>query len=188
MGLRNRTDRFGPAAKTFHWLTFALLLASFGIGLTMVDLPLSPRKLEVFSWHKWVGVTVFLVTVVRLGWRLADPPPPPVAMPAWQRAASKVSHGLLYAVLLVMPVSGWVMSSALGLKTVYLGLVPLPDLVAPDRAFGEQLIHVHGTLATVLLILFAIHVAAAFHHHVVAKDDVLRRMVPFAKPRLGDPE
>ena len=186
MRLGNGADRYGTVAKTLHWLTFALLVGSFGIGLSMVDLPLSPAKLQVYSWHKWVGVTVFLVTLVRLGWRLADPPPPlPDAVPGWQRGAARLSHAALYTVLIAMPISGWVMSSALGLRTVYLGLVPLPDLVSPDRALGETLIEVHHAFASVLLVLVAIHVAAAFHHHFAARDDVLRRMVPFLMPR-GD--
>lgn len=187
MHLRNGSDRFGALAKTFHWATFLLLLGSFGIGLTMVDLPLGPRKLQAYSWHKWVGVTVFLVTVLRLGWRLADPPPPlPDSMPAWQKLAARLSHAGLYTVLLIMPISGWVTSSALGLKTVYLGLVPLPDLVAADRALGDSLTLVHNLLAIVLVALFAIHVGAALYHHLVLKDDVARRMVPFMAPRAGD--
>lgn len=188
MRLGNGAQRYGPIAKTLHWLTFLLLLGSFGIGLTMVDLPLSPRKLQVYSWHKWVGVTVFLVTLLRLGWRLADPPPPlPETMPHWQRIASRLTHAGLYAVLFVMPVSGWTMSSALGLKTVYLGLVPLPDLVAPDRALGEALIQLHNVLGLLLAALIALHVAAALHHHLIVKDDILRRMVPFMAARRGMP-
>lgn len=186
MRLGNGPDRFGAVAKAFHWLTFALLLGSFGIGLSMVGLPLSPNKLQVYSWHKWVGVTVFLVTLVRLGWRLADPPPTlPATMPDWQRLGARISHGALYAVLIAMPISGWTMSSAKGLQTVYLGLVPLPDLVAPDRALGETLVLVHNGFAVVLALLIALHVATALHHHFAARDDVLRRMVPFLMPRDG---
>jgi cytochrome b561 len=182
----NASDRFGALAQAFHWVTFLLLLGSFGIGLTMVDMPLGPRKLQVFSWHKWVGVTVFLITVLRLGWRLLNPPSPyPKSMPDWQRRAARLSHAGLYTVLLVMPVSGWVMSSALGLSTVYLGLVPLPDLVAPDRALGETLISVHAVLGVALAMLFAVHVSAAIYHHIVLRDDVALRMLPFTLPGRG---
>ncbi len=188
MRFGNGADRYGPVAKTLHWLTFALLLASFSIGVSMVEMPLSPAKLQVYSWHKWVGVTVFLVTLARLGWRLANPPPPlPSTVPGWQRGAARLSHGALYAVLIAMPISGWTMSSALGVQTVYLGLVPLPDLVAPDRALGETLVEVHHTFALVLFVLIAIHVAAALYHHFAARDDVLRRMAPFLAPRGGPP-
>jgi cytochrome b561 len=187
MQFRNGSDRFGTLAKVLHWATFLLLLGSFGIGLTMVDLPLSPRKLQVYSWHKWVGVTVFLIAILRLGWRYVSPPPPfPASMPRWQIVAARMSHAGLYGLLLVMPVSGWLMSSALGLKTVYLGLVPLPDLLAPDRALGQALIYVHNAFGAMLATLIGIHVAAALYHHFVLRDDIARRMLPFMKPRQGN--
>jgi len=152
----------------------------------MIELPLSPRKLQVYSWHKWVGVTVFLITVLRLGWRLARPAPPfPESMPAWQKSAARASHAGLYGLLLIMPNSGWVMSSALGLSTVYFGLVPLPDLVRPDRELGHSLSQFHGLLGLALAILIGIHIAAACYHHFVLRDDVATRMQPFTKPSWG---
>ena len=72
MFFRNTSERFGFVAKTFHWLTLALLIGSFTLALTMIDLPLGPRKLQFYSWHKWFGVTVFLMTILRLGWRLLN--------------------------------------------------------------------------------------------------------------------
>jgi cytochrome b561 len=186
MRFRNGSDRFGTLARVLHWVTFLLLLASFGIGLTMVDLPLGPRKLQVYSWHKWVGVTVFLITILRVGWRCASPPPPfPGSMPGWQTVAAQLSHAGLYVLLLIMPISGWVMSSALGLSTAYFGLVPLPDLVAPNRELGQALIFLHNLLGLALAILISIHIVAALYHHFVLKDDIARRMLPFIKPK-GD--
>jgi cytochrome b561 len=183
----NGVERYGAVAKTFHWATFLLLLGSFGIGLSMTGMPLGPAKLQAYSWHKWVGVTVFLVTLLRFGWRCLHPAPPlPASMPGWQRLAAHLSHGALYTLLVVLPVTGWLMSSALGIPTVYLGLVPLPDLVAPDRSLGESLVHLHHTLAFMLAILIGIHVAAAAYHHFVQKDDVARRMLPFMTPTGGD--
>jgi len=187
MGVRNEWDRFGTLAKTFHWATFLLLLGSFGIGLTMVELPLGVRKLQAYSWHKWVGVTVFLVTVLRLGWRLANPPPPfPHSMPTWQWVAARLSHAGLYGLLLVMPVSGWLMSSALGLSTVYFGLVPLPDLVASNRELGQSLVYLHNLLGVMLATLIGIHIGAALYHHFILRDDIARRMLPFMKPKEGN--
>jgi cytochrome b561 len=107
-------------------------------------------------------------------------------MPGWQRLAAHLSHGALYTLLVVLPVTGWLMSSALGIPTVYLGLVPLPDLVAPDRPLGESLVRLHHTLAFLFAILIGIHVAAAVYHHFVQKDDVARRMLPFMTPTGGD--
>jgi cytochrome b561 len=178
------SDRFGTIAKVLHWTTFLLLLGSFGLGLSMVGLPLSPRKLEVYSWHKWVGVTVFLVTLLRL--RLHPAPPYPAARPAWQKVGARLSHGTLYGLLLVMPISGWVMSSALGISTVYLGLLPLPDPVAPDRELGQSLILVHNVLGLALAALIALHIAAAIYHHFVLRDEIMRRMMPFMTAGGGD--
>lgn len=177
---RHAPDRFGPLAKTFHWLTLLLLIGSFSIALSMTAMPLSPRKLELYSWHKWVGVTIFLLTVLRLGWRLAaGVPPPPATSPPWQRRLASLSHGALYAILIVMPLTGWIMSSALNLPLVYLGLIHVPSPFGVDRALGEALKTVHFSLAVTLLALVAVHILAALYHHIVLHDDVLRRMLPW---------
>jgi cytochrome b561 len=178
--LRNTPDRFGLVARAFHWLTLLLLIGSFTLGLSMVNMPLSPRKLEFYSWHKWVGVTVLLLVILRLAWRLANPVPvQPATVPAWQRRAAAVSHAALYTVLIVMPVTGWIMSSALNLPVVYLGLIHIPSPFGVDRALGEAMKLVHFGLALTLLVLVMIHVLAALYHHFVLRDNVLRRMLPW---------
>ena len=150
----------------------------------MVDLQLSPAKLKLYSWHKWIGVSIFLLVVLRALWRLTHPVPSvPVATPRWQRVAAVATHLLLYLLLIVIPLSGWLMSSALGVQTVYLGVLPLPDLLGKDKALGEQLKLVHETLNWTLAVLVAVHIAAALRHHFVDRDDVLHRMVPFIRPR-----
>ena len=81
----------------------AIVVAGFTLGVSMVDLPLSPRKLQWYAWHKWIGITVFLLTSARLLWRQVRPPPPQVAMPEWQRRAALAAHRLMYALLLLIP-------------------------------------------------------------------------------------
>lgn len=180
MLMRNTAERFGLVAKTLHWLTLALLIAAFTLAVSMVDMPFSPRKLEFYSWHKWVGVTIFLVVLLRLGWRVANPVPrQPSGMPRWQQRLAGLSHAALYAILIVMPVSGWIMSSALNLPVVYLGLVHIPSPFGVDRALGEAMKVVHLSLAVALLVLVTIHALAALYHHLVLRDDVLRRMLPW---------
>jgi cytochrome b561 len=187
MLIRNSAERFGLVAKTLHWLTLALLIAAFALAVSMVNMPFSPRKLEFYSWHKWVGVTIFLVVLLRLGWRLANlVPPQPASIPQWQRRLAGLSHATLYAILIVMPVTGWIMSSALNLPVVYLGLVHIPSPFGVDRALGEAMKVVHLSLAVALLVLVTIHVLAALYHHFVLRDDVLRRMLPWpARLRTG---
>ena len=190
--IRSRANENPPMAPTstaytrtaiaLHWLAGALILCGFTLGLLLKDLPISPPTLRLVAYHKWIGITVFLLAVVRLGWRWAHPAPPPVAMPEWQRRAAAATHALLYVLMLVIPLSGWVYSSASGVQVVYLGLVPLPDLVSKDKALAAVLKAVHVTLNYGLLALVCVHAGAAIKHHWVDRDDVLRRMLPF-RPR-----
>jgi cytochrome b561 len=175
--------RYSNGAIALHWLTAALIVANLLLGLSMVPLPISPRKLQWYQWHKWVGITVFLFTCLRLGWRSVNPAPPPVPMPEWQRRAAAWSHLLLYILLLAIPVSGWLYSSSTGVQVVYLGLVPLPDLVPNDKALAHVLQAVHVSLNFFLFALVCVHSAAALKHHYVDRDYSLKRMLPGAKSK-----
>lgn len=165
-------------AIALHWLVAVLILCSFALGLYMVELKLSPTKLKLYSWHKWLGVTIWLLIVVRLAWRLTHKPPPMPAMPAWQRIAASITHVALYLLVLTIPISGWLFSSASGFPVVYLGVLQLPDLVAKDKALAEVLKEVHGTLNWLMLTLVIVHVGAALKHHLIDRDSVLHRMLP----------
>ncbi|MBI5329072.1 MAG: cytochrome b [Betaproteobacteria bacterium] len=169
-------------AIVLHWLIALLICVALPMGLAMQELALSPLKLKLYAWHKWLGVTVFLLAVLRVLWRATHAAPPePETMPPWQRTAARLAHGALYALLLLIPLSGWLMSSAKGFQTVYLGVLPLPDLLAKDEALGKLLALVHEQLNHVLLALVIVHVAAAVKHHRVDRDDVLVRMLPWLK-------
>ncbi len=177
-------DRYGTTAIALHWLIFTLIACGFALGVYMVDLPLSPQKLKYFAWHKWIGVAVFAMAVVRLGWRLAHPAPElPATMSIWQQRAATANLVLLYVLILAIPLIGWLYSSATGVPTVFLRLAQLPDLLAKDEALAELLRFVHVMLNYTLLMLVIIHVAAALKHHLVDRDDVLVRMLPFGKLR-----
>ena len=174
---------YHPLSKTLHW---AMALAIFGLlalGFVMSDMPLSPEKLQYFSWHKWAGVTIFMLVWVRLIWRLISPPPAyPDSMPLNVQRLAHAGHIALYAFMLIIPISGWLMSSAKGVPTVWFGIVPLPDLISKDKALGHLLEEVHETLSWIMVTLIAGHVLAALKHHLIDRDDTLRRMVPFTKP------
>jgi len=176
--------RYTSVAITLHWLIATVILCTFLLGQYMTGLEVSPAKLKLYSYHKWIGVTIFLLVLIRLGWRLLHrPPPPPAAMPAWQHSAANIVHFLLYALTLTIPVSGWLMSSASGFQVVYLGQFPIPDLLPKDKNMAEQLKHLHEALNWLMLALVALHAAAALKHHMLDRDDVLRRMLPFLKQR-----
>jgi cytochrome b561 len=175
----NKNQRYGPTAVALHWLTALLLVAGATLGLSMVDLPLGRQKLQWYAWHKWIGITVFLLTCARLTWRVGHPAPVPLeSIPGWQRDAAWIAHAALYALLLLIPLSGWLYSSAAGVQVVYLGLLPLPDLVAKDKALAAALRATHVALNLTLLGLVCVHSAAALWHHFVDRDAVLKRMLP----------
>lgn len=172
--------RYTRTAIALHWLTALLIVVLLPLGIYMADLALSPLKLKLISYHKWLGVTVFLLLLLRLGWRLGHVPPPlPDSMPLWQRQAAHGLHHLMYLLLFAIPLSGWLMSSAKGFQTVYLGLLPLPDLISKDKALGDVLGQVHETLNMTLLVLLLAHVGAALKHHYIERDGILARMLPF---------
>ncbi|MDD2721957.1 MAG: cytochrome b [Gallionella sp.] len=171
-------------AIRLHWLIFLLIFAAFALGLYMEDLPLSPDKLILFNYHKWMGITVLLLAVLRLMWRLTHRPPElPGAMVGWERFAAHAMHYLLYALIFAVPLSGWLMSSAKGFQTVWFGVLPLPDLVGKDKELGKQLAELHEFVNYTMLALVVVHVAAALKHHFIVKDDILTRMVPFLRKK-----
>ena len=174
-------DRYGMPAIALHWVTALLIVCGFTLGVSMVDLPLSRQKLQWYAWHKWIGITVFLLACARLLWRLGHPAPEPPAMPAWQKRAAAWTQGALYLLIIAIPISGWLYSSATGVQVVYLGLVPLPDLLADDRKTAIVLRGVHLTLNFTLAALVCVHAAAALKHHFVDRDTVLARMLPRRK-------
>ena len=171
------TTTYTPVAKGLHWLMAVMILGLLALGLYMSELPLSPQKLELYSWHKWFGVTVFLLVWLRLAWRLTHRPPAlPATLSPGMRLAAHAGHGLLYGLMIAIPLSGWLMSSAKGFQTVWFGVLPIPDLLGRDRELGDLLQQVHKLLNLLLMLTLAGHVLAALWHHFVLRDDTLRRM------------
>ena len=174
-----KTERYTSTAVALHWLIGLMILTSFAVGFYMSGLKFSPEKLKLYNWHKWAGVTIFMLVLIRCLWRLTHAvPPPPANMPAWQHKVADATHYVLYALMIVIPLSGWLMSSAKGFQTVYFGVVPLPDLLAKSKELGETLELVHRWLNYSMIAIVAVHAAAALKHHFIDKDDVLRRMLP----------
>lgn len=176
------TSRYTRTAIALHWVVAALILFNLAFGLYTVNLPLSPQKLKFFSFHKWIGVTVFVLVAARLLWRLAHPAPAlPATMKPWELKAARASHVMLYVLFFAAPLSGWLFSSAAGFQTVYLGVLPIPDLLSKNKEVADVLKIAHHWINYTLAALIALHAAAAVKHHVVDRDDVLVRMLPFLK-------
>ncbi|MFO1397827.1 MAG: cytochrome b [Burkholderiales bacterium] len=178
------SERYGPVAVALHWLSALLVLAGFALGVWMTGLALSPATLRWYGWHKWIGITVFLLAALRLAWRWHAPPPTwPPALPAWQRRGALLAHRALYALMLAVPLSGWLYSSATGVSVVYLSLVPLPNLVPKDKALAGAMLAVHQSLNATLALLVLVHVAAAAKHQWIDRDEILSRMRPWRASR-----
>jgi len=177
--MRHATHYTRPAIA-LHWLVALLIIANFLLGLTMVDIPgLTPTKLKYFSWHKWLGITILGLACLRLVWRLTHTPPAyPATMPGWQKQLAHLMHALLYLLIFAIPLSGYFYSLAAGVPVVYLGIVPLPVLIAPDQALKALLKPVHYWLNMIMLAMLCLHILAALKHQFIDKDRTLQRMLP----------
>lgn len=185
MLLRNRLERFGLVALLFHWASALLFLSLVGVGFTMTRLePGHPQAFPLFQLHKSLGITMFLLVLLRLAWRGVNVTPLlPQGMPQLEKFAARATHWALYAGLILMPLSGWVIVSAspYGIPTLFFGLIELPHLrfviESPDReAIGKVAAFFHWGAAWTLIGLVSLHAAAAFRHHLWLQDNVLRSM------------
>ncbi|SCK21689.1 cytochrome b [Vogesella sp. LIG4] len=177
--MHTNTPRYSPAQILMHWLMAVLIIAAFAFGRYVDSLPLSPTKFRLISYHKWLGISILALLVLRVLLRLAKRAPAlPASMGPVARLAAHGGHAALYLLMLVIPVSGWLMSSAYGIPVVLFGVLPLPDLLAANPELAEQLKAVHGLLNNALLLVVIGHVLAALKHQFIDKDGLLERMRP----------
>lgn len=171
------TNHYTRTTIALHWLIAGLIVCAFALGWTMTAMAISPLKLRMFNWHKWLGISILGLAAVRSIWRLTHPAPPLLPMPVWQRIAAHASHGMLYVFRFALPFSGWAYSNAVGYPIVYLGLVPLPNLVDKNTELAQTLLQLHHTLGWLLLVTLALHILAALKHHFIDRDATLKRML-----------
>lgn len=188
MALKSDATHWGGVAKFFHWAIVLLILAQAVIGLIMVDLPKRPSSIPVYSLHKSLGITVLVLAVLRLVWRLVDGRPRDVpGMPSWQALGARVGHALLYVLIFAVPLSGWLFDSASSLRPLYwFDLIRLPSLTggknAPVADFAQE---AHELLFWVLVVVAAGHALAALIHHFHHRDETLARMLPWRSRARG---
>ncbi len=180
MHFQNSLAAFGAVAKLLHWGMAALVIGLLTLGLYMHGLALSPEKFELYALHKSLGITALALALVRLGWRVADPPPAPLpSTPAGYANLAKAVHWALYSSLLAIPLTGWCMAAASGTPVDYFNtgfLLPSPVPASDDLRLAFRLLHeMFGKLAMALI---ALHIGAALKHHFLDKDATLRRMLP----------
>lgn len=166
-------------ARTFHWLTAALVLTMIPIGISMANFDLGGAIEDpLYHIHRSIGATVLAITVVRLIYRLGHPAPPlPTDMPAWQHFAARFTHWALYALLIMQPIVGWIATSAYRAPVLFFWLFDLPPIWEENRPFSEAMFVVHRSMGVFIATLVAVHIGAALYHHFVLKDGVLKRMV-----------
>jgi cytochrome b561 len=177
------SSRYSLVAIVMHWVLGAALVGIFIMGLYMADLPFSPLRLKLYNWHKWAGVTILVLSALRLLWRMTHRPPELPArisqsMPRWQHWAHHGTHYALYALFFAVPLIGWAYSSAAGFPIVLFGILPLPDFVSADKALAALIKPFHELSAFALAALVVLHVAAALKHQFVDRDGLLDRMRP----------
>ncbi len=164
-----------------HWLTLLLIVVAYVIGSLLEDMTLSPLKLQFYAWHKWAGMTVLFLLPLRLLLRLTERIDHAAGLLLWEARASAAVHGALYLLLLLVPILGWLQSSAAGFSVVWFGVLPLPDLVGKDKALAEFFKELHEGSVNLLVTLVALHAAAALYHQHIRHDGVLARMVPWLR-------
>jgi cytochrome b561 len=171
--------RYTPTARTLHWLIALLIGVQFVLARVAAHLPLGVRKLSLLAEHKSVGMTVLILALIRVAWRVKHPPPPlPPEMRRAARFLAGASHWSLYVILFAMPLSGWLMSSAKNYSVSWFGVFSWPNLIAPNEAAFDSLRALHHLLSKVLIAIASLHILAAFKHHFWNKDEVLVRMLP----------
>ena len=180
----NTPQGYGLVALLLHWAMALLLLALAALGLAMVRMPdvgYDQDKILLILAHKAIGIAALAVVVLRLGWRIGQAQPGLAdSVPEGQQVAARFVHLVFYALMIALPMTGWLMSSAGGYPVPLFAGFSLPDLVGLDDDHFRVYIVVHRWLAYALLLLVGVHAAAALHHHLVRRDDTLRRMLPRA--------
>ena len=189
MALKNTTTRWGAIHQGLHWVTLVLLLLLAWIGLRMGALPNGPDKIAAYALHKSIGLTVLALVVLRIGWRVFAQSPAPLAnTPLWQHRIAQLTHIALYALLLAMPLSGWLLNSAAGFPLQWFGLFNLPALTGHDEALHTLAVQTHEALFWTMVALVLLHASAAFYHHLFMGDATLVRMLPRGWLHAAQPE
>jgi cytochrome b561 len=177
-------QRFGFGRRAFHWSIATLLVVQIPLAWYMIDLPLGPDKLGKYALHKSIGMLLFTLALCRLIWALfSNRPALPATTPLYEKVLARISQALLYILVIVMPLTGWLMSSAANVPVVIFGLIKLPSLVEPDESFMESMQGAHEIQSLVLLTLTTLHILAALRHHFVKKNNILHTMLPLVNKR-----
>ena len=182
--------RYSNAAVALHWITAVLVLFQIWLGLSFADMPQGPQRGELVTWHKTIGATILILALVRLTYRLMNPPPPfPPELPRWERLAAVWNHRLFYVLLIGLPIGGLIAVSGLtkGPTTTLLGGVQIPVIPGISEQMGETAGEIHAALAWVLIALLVLHVAAALKQQFFDRPGRMSGRMPPFRPRTHEP-
>lgn len=177
-------NRYSTVSLILHWLIAALVVTQI-LLIWAHEATDGPMSREFVNLHKSVGLSILVLTLARLGWRVANPAIPlPDAMPRWQKLLARSNHVLFYVLLLAMPLVGWAASSAAGREILWFGLFEWPLLpMGGGRDMARDLMDLHETAAKLLIFLVVLHIAGALKHQFIDRDNVLHRMIPLIPRR-----
>ena len=180
MQLRNSAGEYGTVSLSLHWMTAGLVILAWLLGTFGDDLPEGATRAAGLYVHMCAGLSIILLVAFRVGWRLADPPPPlePTRFGRWLDFVAKVTHLVLYILLIVIPIIGVLLRFSRGDALPVFGFFDITSPWAKDRALAELLKEIHEALANLLMIAAGLHAAAALMHHYILHDRTLARMLP----------
>lgn len=181
MCIKNSENKYGLVSVLFHWIMALIMIGMVIVGLLLADTEIFENRRAVMGFHKSFGITILMLVALRTLWRFTNLVPKMPEMAIWKKRLAHLVHFGLYASMVIMPLSGWAMSSAAGYPVSFFGLFNLPDLVIKDKQLSGLFKEIHEVSATVLIILFILHVGAALLHHFIYKDNVLKRMLMIDK-------
>lgn len=177
--MRNTRQRWGSVSIGLHWtIALLILLVQVPAGVAMIAVDRGTLQNVLYFVHKNTGLVIFLLAVFRLGWRWAHPVPAlPADLPGWQATTARVTHALLYLLLFLMPISGFLYTTLGGFPVPLFGLYDLARLIPENKPLSEVFKFMHLTLQWVLYATVLLHIAGALQHHFVRRDGILRRML-----------
>lgn len=181
MQWRNTDSQYGLISQLLHWGIVALVATQLVLGMRAADLPFGLARLQLLAQHKSFGMTVLMLIAVRLAWRLGNQVPASPDMRSWARHLAHLTHWGFYLLLVAIPISGWILSSASNLTVSWFQLFTWPDLVEVNTVVAERSKTLHHVLVATLVAMIVLHIAAAVLHQFVWRDGLILRMLPKAR-------
>lgn len=175
--LKNTEHTYGVVSRANHWISAFVFIGLIVLGIYMHELEDSPEKFELYALHKSLGVGIFMLMILRLVWLKVSPNPEQLSHNKFEHILGHAVKGILYLAMLMLPVSGWLMSNSAGYDVSFFGLFTLPNLVGENESINAIAKAIHGTMAPLMILVILLHVAGALKHHLVYKDNTLLRML-----------